>query len=124
MFPPIAPAPALSSAAQQHQYETRTRSNSGIRPSIRLRQSPDAPQQSRRVKPIPASKTKLSAAAAPVAQTTLPPFPPPHVMLHADDAGNKVFLAIGRALVSVVSPSAVRIPWLYAYLHLSRTIAL
>ena len=30
-------------------------------------------------------------------------FPPKHVDLHADDASNKVFLAIGRAFMSVVS---------------------
>lgn len=29
-------------------------------------------------------------------------FPPKHVVLHPDDASNKVFLAMGRALMSVV----------------------
>ena len=96
---PSPPAPASA----QHQYDTRTRSNSGIKPSARLRQSPDASQPPRRVKAIPGTKSKQAVASAPVAQAVLPPFPPPHVMLHADDAGNKVFLAIGRALVSAVS---------------------
>lgn len=32
----------------------------------------------------------------------LPVFPPQHVVLHDDDATSKVFLAIGRAFLSVV----------------------
>lgn len=30
-------------------------------------------------------------------------FPPKHVVLHPDDVNNKVFLSMGRALMSVVS---------------------
>ncbi|KDR73415.1 hypothetical protein GALMADRAFT_607321 [Galerina marginata CBS 339.88] len=33
--------------------------------------------------------------------TPCPPFPPPNVVLHPDDATNKVFLAVARAFVSV-----------------------
>lgn len=32
-----------------------------------------------------------------------PHFPPDHVMLHHDDANSKVFMAIGRSFMSVVS---------------------
>ncbi|KJA27241.1 hypothetical protein HYPSUDRAFT_198509 [Hypholoma sublateritium FD-334 SS-4] len=34
-------------------------------------------------------------------QNALPDFPPPHVVLHPEDAANKVFLAVARAFVSV-----------------------
>ncbi|KAI0747953.1 hypothetical protein C8Q80DRAFT_1219320 [Daedaleopsis nitida] len=101
MYTPILPAPAKPSSAK-HQYETRIRSNSAIKPSVRLRQSPDAPPPPRRVKPIPSFKAKhgaVGSAAPPPAPTV--PFPPPHVVLHADDASSKVFHAIGRALMSV-----------------------
>ena len=110
MLPLIAPAPAPTPAAAPspsaaHQYDTRTRSSAGIKPSIRLRQSPDAPLPPRRAKPSVAPKPKQVAGPSTpaVAQTPLMPFPPSHVILHPDDAGNKVFLAMGRALMSVVS---------------------
>ena len=32
-----------------------------------------------------------------------PVFPPPNVVLHEDDANSKVFLAVARAFISVVS---------------------
>jgi len=39
--------------------------------------------------------------------TALPEFPPSHVVLHPDDASNKVFLSVGRAFLSVVSAASV-----------------
>ncbi|PPQ63352.1 hypothetical protein CVT24_006725 [Panaeolus cyanescens] len=55
-----------------------------------------APAAKPRSKPAskPASKAKKSAQH-------YPPFPPPNVQLHPEDANNKVFLAIARAFVSV-----------------------
>lgn len=40
---------------------------------------------------------------APVPAAPLVEFPPKHVVLHPDDASNKIFLAVGRAFTSVVS---------------------
>ncbi|KAI0646891.1 hypothetical protein C8Q79DRAFT_592796 [Trametes meyenii] len=103
MFTPILPAP-IKHASGQHQYGTRTRSNSVLKPSVRLRQTPDAPQAQRRIKPATARKNRLESIAGPSNAPPLPPvpaFPPPHVVLHPDDASNKVFLALGRALMSV-----------------------
>ncbi|KAH9901218.1 hypothetical protein C8Q73DRAFT_742828 [Cubamyces lactineus] len=105
MFTPILPAPTKH-ASGQHQYGTRTRSNSVIKPSARFRQSPDAPQAQRRIKPSVARKNRETSVAGPsscpsssISDTS--PFPPPHVVLHPEDAGNKVFLALGRALMSI-----------------------
>ncbi|KAI0831126.1 hypothetical protein BC628DRAFT_1407693 [Trametes gibbosa] len=105
MFTPILPAPPKH-APGQHQYGTRTRSNSAIKPSIRLRHSPDAPQFQRRIKPATARKNKqgsvdLSSPPPPPPTLEYPTFPPQHVVLHPEDASNKVFLALGRALMSV-----------------------
>ncbi|KAI0664979.1 hypothetical protein C8Q70DRAFT_23707 [Cubamyces menziesii] len=105
MFTPILPAPTKH-ASGQHQYGTRTRSNSVIKPSARLRQSPDAPQAQRRIKPLVARKTRESSVAGPSScpssgPSDVSPFPPPHVVLHPEDASNKVFLALGRALMSI-----------------------
>ncbi|KAJ3844498.1 hypothetical protein F5878DRAFT_525671 [Lentinula raphanica] len=58
---------------------TRTRT---IKPTIRLRQSPDLP------KPQPTTPK-------------YPVFPLPHVSLHPDDSASKVLLAIGRSFMSV-----------------------
>ncbi|KAF5391341.1 hypothetical protein D9757_002043 [Collybiopsis confluens] len=55
-----------------------TSRNRSTKPSIRLRQSSDA-----------------------LAPSYLPQFPPPHVVLHPDDATSKIFLAVGRCLMSV-----------------------
>lgn len=104
MFSAVA-TPALSESgshsqpASQHTYGTRIRSNSVIRPSVRLRQSPDPPP--RRIKPVPSAKVKALAASKEPASVDMPTFPPPNVTLHADDADSKVFLAIGRSFVSV-----------------------
>ncbi|TBU66022.1 hypothetical protein BD310DRAFT_38217 [Dichomitus squalens] len=104
MFTPILPSPAQNPSAK-HQYRTRTRSNSAIKPSARLRQFPDVPPPApRRVKPMPIAKAKLPAivsSPSPAAEPFMPPFPPSHVTLHADDANSKVFLAIGRSLMAV-----------------------
>ncbi|CDO70735.1 hypothetical protein BN946_scf184798.g50 [Trametes cinnabarina] len=101
MFTPILPAPTTH-ASGQHQYGTRIRSNSAIKPSVRLRQSPDAPQTQRRPKSSNARKNREPSVAGPsTAPPEYPPFPPPNVVLHPEDAGNKVFLALGRALVSI-----------------------
>ncbi|KAF8061528.1 hypothetical protein FPV67DRAFT_283807 [Lyophyllum atratum] len=80
-----------------HSYGTRIRQNIIIKPSVRLRQSPD-PQPQRRPKPTPTPK---STAPAPDAHTNFPQFPPPGIVLHPDDANSKVFLAIGRSFLSV-----------------------
>ncbi|KAH9946260.1 uncharacterized protein BXZ73DRAFT_86426 [Epithele typhae] len=102
MLSPVIPPPSQL-VSTPHSYETRTRSNTGIRPSIRLRHSPDSAPSLRRLKPAQSTKLKQNAFPLPLgaSQPVLPPFPPPHVVLHADDAGSKVFLAMGRALVSV-----------------------
>ncbi|KAI0693744.1 hypothetical protein BC835DRAFT_1061391 [Cytidiella melzeri] len=82
-------------APSQHQYGTRIRSNSVIKPSIRLRQVSDMP---RRIKPVPAPKPPpIPDAELP----DMPIFPPPQVMLHSEDATSKVFQAIGRSFMSV-----------------------
>lgn len=70
----------------QHTYGTRIRHNIRIKPSARLRQSSNPPN--------PKSKQDSPVKVA--------VFPPPHVVLHPDDANSKVFLALGRSLMSVV----------------------
>ncbi|KAI0340519.1 hypothetical protein BDW22DRAFT_379519 [Trametopsis cervina] len=86
------PKPQPSS---QHQYGTRIRSNSVMKPSVRLRQASDV---SRRIKPVPVPKATPAVDASPA---DFPVFPPPHVMLHSEDATSKVFVAIGRSFMSV-----------------------
>ncbi|EKM55650.1 uncharacterized protein PHACADRAFT_256425 [Phanerochaete carnosa HHB-10118-sp] len=86
-------------APSQHQYGTRIRSNSVIKPSPRLRQSPDP--LPRRIKPAPVAKAKASVMSKEPTPVQMPMFPPANVMLHSDDATSKVFLAIGRSFVSV-----------------------
>ncbi|EIN07548.1 hypothetical protein PUNSTDRAFT_144171 [Punctularia strigosozonata HHB-11173 SS5] len=96
------------SQAVHHQYGTRTRQNSIMRPSARLRQSPDLPSTTttpalRRIKPLMISKSNnVPAVSSPSSNdSNALTFPPPHVVLHPDDASNKVFLAIGRSLLAV-----------------------
>jgi hypothetical protein len=87
-----------------HSYGTRIRQNSVIKPSARLRQSPDPPTAPRRIKPVPSSKPDIMPSDhQPSQDNDMPMFPPSNVMLHPEDANNKVFLAIGRAFLSVVS---------------------
>jgi len=86
----------------QHQYGTRIRQNSVIKPSARLRQSPDPPQpSSRKIKYIPRHAKSASFERQ---QSSMPLFPLPHVTLHPEDANSKVFIAIGRSFLSVVRP--------------------
>ncbi|KAI0086299.1 hypothetical protein BDY19DRAFT_353379 [Irpex rosettiformis] len=93
---PVQPlAPSKPHAPSQHQYGTRIRSNSVIKPSIRLRQVSEMP---RRIKPVPPPKQTSPATSEP---PDMPVFPPPQVMLHSEDANSKVFHAIGRSFMSV-----------------------
>lgn len=73
-------------------YNTRLRTNSLILPPRRLRPSPSPPPRHR------LSKPKNTHQVHPLPQ---PLFPPPNAVLHPDDATNKTFHAIGRALLSV-----------------------
>ena len=90
--------------SSQHNYGTRIRKNSVLKPSARLRQCPPSPHPApRRIKPVP-----IPAVHHPVSLTPdpcFPIFPLPGVMLHPEDASNKVFHAIGRSFLSVVSYS-------------------
>lgn len=119
-----------------HNYGTRKRQNSLIRPSLRLRQqslSHSTPTSTpsnlplpfsyhpRRIKPlgsIPTNPIYLNVLSddkpdhhpldkegnrIPSHPAYSIVFPPEHVVLHPDDANNKVFIAMGRALLSVVS---------------------
>lgn len=125
MFHPILPAPPKH-ASGQHQYGTRTRSNSAIKPSIRLRHSPDAPQSQRRIKPAPVRKARADSVEGPAPAPPppdLPAFPPQHVYLHPEDAANKVFIALGRALMSVVRRQTLSVERVYAYVRSFRTTA-
>lgn len=104
--PTATPSPNQPTAKPQqpphHQYGTRIRSNSVMRPSARLRQSTDSPAPPRRIKPVPVAKGKAASPSTEPPPVDMPIFPPPHVMLHSEDANNKVLLAIGRSFVSVV----------------------
>jgi hypothetical protein len=86
----------LSTTTMQHNYGTRIRNNSLLKPSARLRLSPD---------PQPPRKHRQHRS---LDHSNLPLFPPPNVMLHPEDANSKVFLAIGRSFLSVVCPSSIR----------------
>jgi len=81
-----------------HSYATRIRHNITIKPAARRRNSTDA---------------QLSHPPTP---DQYPEFPPPHVVLHPDDANSKVFLAVARAFISVVRASRflTRVHCLYA----------
>ena len=80
-----------------------------MRPSARLRQNTDAAAPPRRIKPQPVAKGKAPAATtSPSPSPDFPIFPPPNVMLHSEDANNKVLLAIGRSFVSVVRLARLR----------------
>ncbi|CCL98954.1 uncharacterized protein FIBRA_00962 [Fibroporia radiculosa] len=102
MVPPVVAPGSRVSPSTPHQYGTRIRSNSTIKPSARLRQSPDVPPPPpRRIRPVPTPKSKAPPAVSDVMRPDWPPFPPEQVMLHSDDASSKVFLAIGRSFMSV-----------------------
>ncbi|KIJ44127.1 hypothetical protein M422DRAFT_252622 [Sphaerobolus stellatus SS14] len=73
-------------------YNTRLRTNAQILPPRRLCQSPDpTPRHARQPKQRRQSQATL----------TPPAFPPPGAELTPDDAANKTFLAIGRALLAI-----------------------
>lgn len=83
----------MSDTSHSHNYGTRIRNNSILKPSARLRQSP----QPRRIKPVPHPTQTESTQN----QSQFPIFPLPNVMLHPEDATSKVFHAIGRCFLSV-----------------------
>ncbi|TFK55234.1 hypothetical protein OE88DRAFT_1642439 [Heliocybe sulcata] len=89
------------SSSANHKYGTRIRSNSIIRPSARLRQSPDPPPPPRRIKPAPTAGPKSKPMPHEPPKPDMPAFPPSHVMLHPEDLNSKVLLAIGRCFFSV-----------------------
>lgn len=122
---PLISSPSCQTPSQvQHKYGTRKRQNSIMRPSVRLRECTSTtpltlPIQHRRIKPLgsltpntntpPLLKTRIEKEekdreANPRSRVERHiDFPPKHVVLHPDDASSKVFIAIGRALSSVVS---------------------
>ena len=74
-----------------------------MKPSVRLRQSPD--NLPRRINPVPITKAKSSTPTTTTKEPTpsqMPVFPPPNVILHSEDMNSKVFMSIGRAFMSVV----------------------
>ncbi|KIJ17363.1 hypothetical protein PAXINDRAFT_168057 [Paxillus involutus ATCC 200175] len=84
----------------QHNYGTRIRKNSVLKPSARLRQSPPPPHPApRRIKPVPIPTVQRQHPPHP--DPCLPPCPLPNVMLHPEDASSKVFQAIARSFLSV-----------------------
>ncbi|KAF8448012.1 hypothetical protein L210DRAFT_3527688 [Boletus edulis BED1] len=86
--------------SSQHNYGTRIRKNSVLKPSARLRQCPPSPHPApRRIKPVPIPT--LHHLVPPTPDPCFPVFPLPGVMLHPEDASNKVFHAIGRSFLSV-----------------------
>ncbi|KAG9318432.1 hypothetical protein JVU11DRAFT_523 [Chiua virens] len=92
------PSPPHPSTAH-HNYGTRIRKNSVLKPSARLRQCPPSPHPPpRRIKPVP---THPPHPVPPTSDPCFPLFPLPGVMLHPEDASNKVFHAIGRSFISV-----------------------
>lgn len=104
MVAPASTSTQQPQAAAQHQYGTRIRSNSALKPSIRLRHSASsAAPTPRPIKPVPTPKAKHASVTPAVPQPEYPHFPLDHVMLHHDDANSKVFIAIGRSFMSVVS---------------------
>ncbi|KAH0830522.1 hypothetical protein J3R83DRAFT_1974 [Lanmaoa asiatica] len=87
-------------SSSQHNYGTRIRKNSVLKPSARLRQCPLSPHPApRRIKPVPVPVPHHTIPLTP--DSYFPIFPLPGVMLHPEDASNKVFHAIGRSFLSV-----------------------
>jgi hypothetical protein len=92
-----------SSANSQPAYGTRTH-KSGF-----PKYNPPSPQLSNTHTCTPLRKLKLVSSHAKLNPpsssqeiATAPTFPPPGVMLHSEDASNKVLKAIGRSFLSVV----------------------
>ncbi|KAG7452716.1 uncharacterized protein BT62DRAFT_22170 [Guyanagaster necrorhizus] len=91
---------SVTTTAPVHTYATRIRQNITIKPSTRLRHSPE-PHRKLRPAPAPAPgacETGLRADCPGPAETS---FPSPHVVLHPEDASSRVFHSIARALLSV-----------------------
>ncbi|KIK93163.1 hypothetical protein PAXRUDRAFT_829245 [Paxillus rubicundulus Ve08.2h10] len=102
MHPHILPTsiPSHNAASPKHNYGTRIRKNSVLKPSARLRQSPPPPHPApRRIRPVPIPTVQRQHPPHP--DPCLPPFPLPNVMLHPEDASSKVFQAIARSFLSV-----------------------
>ncbi|KAK0459514.1 uncharacterized protein EV420DRAFT_1307187 [Desarmillaria tabescens] len=89
---------SATTTAPVHAYATRIRQNITIKPSTRLRQSPE-PHRKLRPAPAPAATETGLRDDYPAAPETR--FPSPHVVLHPDDATSRVFHSIARALLSV-----------------------
>ncbi|KAF9500354.1 hypothetical protein BDN71DRAFT_1117621 [Pleurotus eryngii] len=85
----------MQPAKSQHQYATRTSNNVDIKPAHRHRQSPSPPALAS------AASNSSSAATTYDNDHAIITFPPPHIVLHPDDASSRVFLAIGRSFMSV-----------------------
>ncbi|KAG8217470.1 hypothetical protein J3R82DRAFT_5615 [Butyriboletus roseoflavus] len=95
------PSPHHTTSSSNHNYGTRIRKNSILKPSARLRQSPPSPHPApRRIKPVPIPPAHHPVPLTP--DSCFPVFPLPGVMLHPEDVSNKVFHAIGRSFLSVV----------------------
>ncbi|KAF6764873.1 hypothetical protein DFP72DRAFT_869474 [Ephemerocybe angulata] len=88
----------------QPQNATRIRNSITIKHSARRRHSPQPSPSTSALPPAPPSRQTHSIS--PCSPADIPEFPPPDVILHKDDAGSKVFLAIARSLLSVCSSSS------------------
>ncbi|KAK0228335.1 hypothetical protein IW262DRAFT_1263733 [Armillaria fumosa] len=88
---------SATTTAPVHAYATRIRQNITIKPSTRLRHSPE-PHRKLRPAPAPLPDTAFQDDCPPPLETR---FPAPHVVLHPDDATSRVFHSIARALLSV-----------------------
>lgn len=102
---------AMDSQPAQHSYGTRIRQNITIKPSARLRQSPDPPvlKINRKLKPSPTSTTTTTSSTQHEPTNSLPfPFPP-NVILHPEDALSKTLLAMAKSFWSVVRNAYLQI---------------
>ncbi|KAF9246572.1 hypothetical protein BU15DRAFT_39498 [Melanogaster broomeanus] len=97
--PPPTPLLPHNASSSQHNYGTRIRKNSVLKPSARLRQSPPPHPAPRRIKPVPVPSVQLHHPPQP--DLCLPLFPLHNIMLHPEDASSKVFQAIARSFLSV-----------------------
>jgi hypothetical protein len=103
-------APPTPMPAVKHKYGTRARQHSVSLPPVRPRASPESrPSRLRKIRPngpiepVPALPV-FSPLSQPVSKHVMPfEFPPTNITLHPEDAASKAFLALGRALMSVVS---------------------
>lgn len=90
---------------QNSTLSARSRPNITIKPARRPQRSPDPSDDHRPSSSKPsqaASSSRQTHSISPCPPDQIPDFPPPDVILHKDDAGSKVFLAIARSLLSVV----------------------